>query len=85
MDSRMMRMKQVTEYTSLSRGYIYEMINTGDFPKPHKLSAGVSSWQRSEIDDWLDKRIKESNEGNVPPNHNKGNTYAKDKNQKNGR
>ena len=29
---RMIRMRQVTEYTALSRAYIYQKINEGSFP-----------------------------------------------------
>ncbi len=54
---RMMRMKQLVPYTALSRAYIYEEMRKGNFPRSHKLSEGVSAWDRQEIDDWLDKKI----------------------------
>ncbi len=54
---RMMRMRQVTEYTALSRTYIYQKISEGSFPKGHKVSIGVTAFEKSEIDEWLNKRV----------------------------
>ena len=58
---RLLRMKQLTSYTSLSRAYIYQKINEGTFPPGHMISLGIRAWEKSEIDDWLDKKMgKES-------------------------
>jgi predicted DNA-binding transcriptional regulator AlpA len=54
---RMLRMKQLTSYTSLSRAYIYQKITEGTFPPGHMLSPGIRAWQKTEIDQWLDARI----------------------------
>jgi len=54
---RMMRMRQITEYTALSRAYIYQKITEGSFPEGHMLSPGIKAWERSEIDAWLDERM----------------------------
>ncbi|MBL6945590.1 MAG: AlpA family phage regulatory protein [Rhodospirillales bacterium] len=54
---RMMRMRQLTEYCALSRAYIYQKINEGSFPRGHKLSIGITAWERSEIDAWLDRQM----------------------------
>jgi predicted DNA-binding transcriptional regulator AlpA len=56
---RLLRMKQLTNYTSLSRAYIYEKIAKGNFPSGHTISPGVRAWQKLEIDDWLNKKIGE--------------------------
>ncbi len=55
--NRMMRMRQVTEYCALSRAYIFQKINEGKFPPGHMISQGIRAWQKSEIDQWLDKKI----------------------------
>lgn len=55
--SRILRMKQLTSYTSLSRGYISQKINEGTFPPGHMISQGIRAWEKSEIDTWLDKRM----------------------------
>ena len=54
---RLLRMKQLTNYTSLSRAYIYQKISEGTFPSGHMISSGIRSWQKSEVDAWLDKKI----------------------------
>ena len=55
--SRMLRMKQLTEYCALSRAFIYQKITEGDFPSGHMISPGIRAWQKSEVDAWLDRRM----------------------------
>ena len=55
--ARILRMKQLTSYTSLTRSYIYQKITEGEFPPGYMISPGIRAWQKSEIDAWLDKRI----------------------------
>ena len=55
--NRMMRMRQLTEYCALSRAYIYQKINEGEFPPGHMISQGIRAWQKSEVDKWLDERM----------------------------
>jgi prophage regulatory protein len=57
---RMMRMKQMVEYTSLSRGYIFQKINEGTFPPGVMISSGVRAWQKSDIDNWISKKMGEN-------------------------
>lgn len=54
---RLMRMKQVTEYTALSRAFIYQKISEGSFPEGHMISPGIRAWETASIDAWLDKRL----------------------------
>jgi predicted DNA-binding transcriptional regulator AlpA len=54
---RMFRMKQLTIYTTFSRSYIYQKIAEGKFPPGHMMSPGIRAWEKSEIDNWLDKRM----------------------------
>ena len=54
---RVLRMKQLASYTSLSRAYIYQKINEGEFPPGHMISQGIRAWQKSEVDKWLDERM----------------------------
>jgi predicted DNA-binding transcriptional regulator AlpA len=53
---RMMRMKQLTNYTSLSRAYIYQKIAEGEFPPGSMISSGIRIWDRATVDSWLDER-----------------------------
>ena len=54
---RMMRMRTLISYCALSRAYIYKKINEGSFPAGHMISPGIRAWEKSEIDDWLDRKI----------------------------
>ena len=57
LQNRMMRMRQLTEYTSLSRAYIYQKITEGEFPRGNMISQGIRVWEKSEVDKWLDERM----------------------------
>jgi predicted DNA-binding transcriptional regulator AlpA len=52
-----MRMKQLIEYTSMSRAYLYQKIAEGELGRGYQLSIGVRAWPKSEIDQWLDKKM----------------------------
>ena len=54
---RTMRMKQLVSYTSFSRSHIYQKIEEGEFPPGHMISPGIRAWEKSEIDNWLDKKM----------------------------
>tara|TARA_B100000315_G_scaffold178057_1_gene166702 strand:- start:812 stop:1009 length:198 start_codon:yes stop_codon:yes gene_type:complete len=55
---RVLRMKQLTIHTSFSRSYIYQKIKEGKFPPGYLISPGIRAWLKSEINDWLDKRMR---------------------------
>lgn len=54
---RLLRMKQLVEYTSMSRAYLYQKIAEGELHKGYQMSLGVRAWEKSEIDSWLDERM----------------------------
>jgi predicted DNA-binding transcriptional regulator AlpA len=53
----MMRMKTLIIYCALSRAYIYQKITEGTFPPGDLISPGIRAWEKSVVDDWLDKKI----------------------------
>ena len=53
---RFMRMKQLSNYTSLSRAYLYNLIKDSDFPDSISLR-GIRMWEKSDVDSWLDKQV----------------------------
>ena len=56
--TRVIKLAQVIEITSLSSATIYRLIKTGQFPKQLKLAQRSSGWLEEEINNWLDsKRI----------------------------
>jgi predicted DNA-binding transcriptional regulator AlpA len=54
---RLLRMKQLVEYTSMSKAYLYQKIAEGELHKGYQISLGVRAWEKSEVDAWLDKRM----------------------------
>jgi predicted DNA-binding transcriptional regulator AlpA len=55
---RFMRMKQLVTYTSLSRGYLYNLIKEEtEFPASIALN-GIRMWEKSDIDEWFDNKIQ---------------------------
>jgi len=60
-NQKLIRIKKVTQLTSLSKSYIYDLRNKGLFPKTIQLVPGGSSvaWVEQEVLDWIDSRIKE--------------------------
>jgi predicted DNA-binding transcriptional regulator AlpA len=54
---RMMRMKHLIKYLSLSRAHIYQLIKENKFHPGYRISSGIRAWEKSEVDAWLDKRI----------------------------
>ena len=54
---RMMRMRTLISYCALSRAYIYQKINEGEFPAGHMISPGIRAWEKSVVDAWLNGRM----------------------------
>lgn len=59
MPERILKFPTVKERVGLSSSTIYEMIARGEFPPPVKLGKRAVGWVESELDQWLEKRIKE--------------------------
>lgn len=56
--SRIIRLQEVQFRTSLPRSSIYDLIKKGLFPKQIKLMARSVGWLESEIDEWIDRKHK---------------------------
>ncbi|WP_040520135.1 helix-turn-helix transcriptional regulator [Glaciecola punicea] len=63
--TRLLRIKEVQQLTSLSKSYIYDLCKRNIFPQSLPLVKGGTSvaWIESEILDWIDSRIKARDEG----------------------
>ncbi|MCK5295366.1 MAG: AlpA family transcriptional regulator [Alphaproteobacteria bacterium] len=57
---RILRLPEVIKTTGLSRSTIYSHIKKELFPKHINLGARCVGWIESEIDDWIQSRIKKS-------------------------
>lgn len=51
------RLPRVMEATGMRRSWIYQAMQTGDFPTSVKLSRRAVGWRRSEIETWMRSRV----------------------------
>jgi len=56
---RILRLRAVQVATGLAASSIYQLVKDRAFPPPLKLSERRSGWLKSEIDAWIESRIKE--------------------------
>jgi prophage regulatory protein len=52
------RTKTVQERTGLSRSTLYAEIEKGNFPRQVKLGARAVGWIQSEVEGWIQARIR---------------------------
>lgn len=62
MVDRMLRLRAVTQITSLSKSTIYRFIDDGRFPKGVKLGERAVGWPEGEVRAWVQERINERGE-----------------------
>jgi prophage regulatory protein len=56
----LLRLRDVVERVRLSRSHLYALIQSGQFPKPIKLTERVSVWPEAEVSAWIADRIQAS-------------------------
>jgi len=54
-----LKRKEVERITGLSRSTIYRLMNQGKFPRTLTVSSMAVRWIESEIQEWLDQKVKE--------------------------
>ena len=57
-----LKLPQVIKVVSLSRASIYNYVAQGKFPKPIPLGGRSVGWLDSDIEQWIEDRVKESQE-----------------------
>ncbi len=62
---RILRRKQVSEQTGLSRSGIYEKVARGEFPRQIALGPRSVGWLETEVVEWLQGQIAKSRGGAV--------------------
>ncbi len=58
MSNKLLRLPQVIEITGMSKTTIYRWINKNEFPKPINLSNASVGWLDTDINDWIQSRVK---------------------------
>lgn len=60
MPTKIIKLPEVIDLTSLSRSSIYQLISEGKFPKQIHLSERSVGWVLSEVQEFISNKIKES-------------------------
>ncbi|HIL03077.1 MAG TPA: AlpA family transcriptional regulator [Candidatus Thioglobus autotrophicus] len=55
--TKLIKLPEVIEITTLSRASIYRLIADGKFPKQVKLSTRACAWVEQDVLNWLNDRI----------------------------
>jgi prophage regulatory protein len=63
-----LRRREVEARTGLSRSTIYQKIKDRTFPLPISLGSKAVGWIKTEIDEWIEKRVKLSRPQSTPNN-----------------
>ncbi|MDW1624963.1 AlpA family transcriptional regulator [Vibrio sp. Vb2704] len=59
---KLIRQKEVTEMTGVSRASVYKLMAVGRFPKSVSLGVRAVAWVESEVQEWILERIAERDE-----------------------
>lgn len=60
MPETILRLQGVKARTTLSKGSIYRLMQLGQFPRQHRLSARAVGWRKTDIDNWIAGRFENS-------------------------
>lgn len=60
MNERILRLPEVEKVTGLPRPSIYRMMKDNEFPKAINISTRSIGWLGSEVDDWIEKKVKQA-------------------------
>ncbi len=58
-EKRFIRFRELKEICGLSRTSLWRLEKAGLFPKSIKLSSRASAWLSTEIEDWINSKMKE--------------------------
>ena len=58
---RFFRIKEVQDFSGLSRSQIYALVARGEFPRQVKVSEKASGWLLSELEAWMSERVANRN------------------------
>ena len=66
MATTILRIPVVKARTGLSRSTIYLRVADGSFPRPVSLGARAVGWVESDVEDWISRKISQSQAARVP-------------------
>ena len=66
MKEKLIRLPEVLRRTGFGRSHIYNLINQEEFPKQIQISSGSVAWLESELEAWMEDRIRLSRNEDTP-------------------
>lgn len=57
-DDPLLNLDQIIDYLNISRTQFWRLRGAGDFPEPLRLSKGIRRWKLSQLQDWLNRKMK---------------------------
>ncbi len=57
---RFLRLHEILARTGLSRSTLYAQVSEGRFPEPVNIGERSVAWLESEVDAWINQKIKQS-------------------------
>jgi len=57
---RFIRVKDVAQMIGMGRSTVWMLTKQGKFPQPLRLGPKVTVWRLSEIEKWIEEKIRES-------------------------
>ncbi|PAU77056.1 AlpA family transcriptional regulator [Halovibrio salipaludis] len=64
---RIIRLREVMEFTGLARSTIYKYVEAGTFPQPVPLGGRSVGWVEQEVEEWVLARIEERDAAGSTP------------------
>lgn len=58
MSEEIWRLPQVSQFTTMSRSWVYAAVKAGDFPAPVKIGHRAIGWRRTDVETWLQNRSR---------------------------
>jgi len=59
MPESFIRLKKVEDRTGLKKSMVYDLMKKKEFPKSIKIGDRAVAWIESEVDQWIQNKIKE--------------------------
>ena len=53
---KLLKIKEVCQVVGVSRGHVYNLMKSHNFPRPIELSARSRAWRQDQIEKWIESR-----------------------------
>ena len=62
-NSKLLKAKDVSELTSISRSHLHRLAREGKFPKPIKIGENRSAWLEADVLEWISECVRKHRSG----------------------